>query len=504
MKGPAALPRPCPLWPRSLLGRTLLVLLLGVLASNLIGVAVYSGDRLDVLMRGRGRQVAEQVATAAAALEGAEPEERRRLARAMRQPGLRLFWADHPLVTESTTSAEGRMLRETFLGELGVSPEKLRLTLTGQPPGEPEGLPDAEGPQQRGLQPQQRGLQPHPPGPPPPPMGAPKMRTLSGSLLLDDGSWLNFAAPIASFPPFWATPYFLVMLGSTAIILAVSIWAVRRAVQPLAMFAAAAERLGRDVNASPLHDEGPREVRRAALAFNEMQKRLRAFVRDRTQMLAAISHDLRTPLTRLRLRAELIEDEDEQRKMIADLDAMGAMIDAALAFARDEAAGEKTVALDLAVLLQTVCEAAADAGGIATYHGLAHTTCGGRPLALRRAFTNLVDNALIYGGQARVGLEIAGGELVATVDDDGPGVPEEELERVFEPFRRLEASRNRETGGTGLGLALVRAAIAAHGGTVRLANRPEGGLRARVVLPAPPAPPAAIATVSLAKPPVAR
>ena len=503
MDGPAAPPRASHLpRPRSLLGRTLLVLLLGVLASNLVGIAVYSGDRLDVLMRGRGRQVAEQVATAAAALAGAEPEERRRLARAMRQPGLRLYWTDRPQVSDGGPGQDVRMLREAFLGELDVSPEKLRLTLTRQPPGELEGLSDAGGPRLRGPQ-------AHPPGPPPL-MGSPKMRTLSGSLLLDDGSWLNFSAPIASFPPFWATPYFLVLLGSTAIILAVSIWAVRRAVQPLAMFADAAERLGRDMDASPLRDDGPREVRRAALAFNEMQKRLRAFVRDRTQMLAAISHDLRTPLTRLRLRAELIEDEDEQRKMIADLDAMGAMIDAALAFARDEAAGEKTVALDLAVLLQTVCEAAADAGGTATYHGLAHVTCAGRPLALRRAFTNLVDNALIYGGQARVGLAIAGGELIVTVDDDGPGIPADELERVFEPFRRLEASRSRETGGTGLGLALVRAAIAAHGGAVRLANRPDGGLRARVVLPAAPEPLAAAGrevsdtTVSLAKPPVAR
>ena len=500
MDGPAALlPDP---WPRSLLGRTLLVLLLGVLASNLIGVAVYSGDRLDVLMRGRGRQVAEQVATAAAALEVAEPEERRRLARAMRQPGLRLFWAERPFVTDNDAGQEGRMLREAFLTELNVPSERLRLSLTQQPPADPEGLMDEGGPRRRGL---------HRPLPgPPPPMGTPKMRMLVGSLLLDDGSWLNFSAPIASFPPFWATPYFLVMLGSTAIILAVSIWAVRRAVQPLAMFAEAAERLGRDVDASPLRDEGPREVRRAALAFNDMQKRLRAFVRDRTQMLAAISHDLRTPLTRLRLRAELIEDEDEQRKMIADLDEMGSMIDAALAFARDEAAGEKTAALDLAVLLQTVCEAAADAGGIATYHGPPHVTCVGRPSALRRAFTNLVDNALIYGGRAGVGLEARGRELLVTVDDDGPGVPEDELERVFEPFRRLEASRSRETGGAGLGLALVRAAIAAHGGTVRLANRREGGLRARVVLPAARGPVAAVAdaasetTVLLANPPAAR
>jgi signal transduction histidine kinase len=276
------------------------------------------------------------------------------------------------------------------------------------------------------------------------------------------------------------------MLASTALVLAVSVWAVRRALQPLAMFAEAADRLGRDMDAPPLADAGPTEVRRAALAFNEMQQRLRAFVRDRTQMLAAMSHDLRTPLTRLRLRAELIEDEDEQRKTIADLDEMRSMIEGTLAFARDEAAAEKTVMLDLAVLLQTVCEAAVDAGDDATYAGPAHAACVGRPTALRRAFANLVDNAVKYGGRARVGLAVGKGELVVTVDDDGPGIPEAERERVFEPFRRLEGSRNRESGGSGLGLALVRAAIGAHGGSVDLANRPEGGLRARVVLPGGP------------------
>lgn len=482
-------------WPHSLLGRTLLVLLLGVLASNLIGAALYSGDRLDVLMRGRGRQIAEQVVAAAAALQAAEPEERRRLVRAMRQPGLRLLWSEQPSVAATGQSREERMLREAFLVEIDVPPLRLRLSLSAHPPAsESEG--DAPSP----LPLHNFPRHPPPPGPPPP-MGAPKVRLLNGSLLLDDGSWLNFTAPVAGFPPFWATPYFLVMLASTAVILAVSIWAVRRAVQPFAMFAEAAERLGRDVDAPPLPDTGPTEVRRAATAFNEMQQRLRTFIRDRTQMLAAISHDLRTPLTRLRLRAEMIEDDEEQRKTIADLDEMRAMIDAALAFARDEAAVEKTAVLDLAVLLQTACELAADAGAPATYHGPLHATCVGRPLALRRAFGNLLDNALHYGGQARVGLTGGIHRLIVTVDDDGPGIPAEELERVFEPFRRLEASRSRETGGTGLGLTLVRAAIAAHGGTIRLRNRPEGGLRAVVVLPAAAAGAgneSASATVSLA------
>lgn len=473
---PAATRRPVG-WPRSLLGRTLLVLLLGVLASNLIGITLYSGDRIDVLMRGRGRQIAEQVSTAAAALQAAEPEERRRLVRAMRQPGLRLLWSEQPSVDGGAQSREERTLREAFLTEINVPPDHLRLTLSAHPPPRPED--DEDTASRRPGRPRAQ-LSPGPP----PPMGAPKVRLLNGALLLDDGSWLNFAAPVASLPPFWATPYFLVMLASTAVVLAVSILAVRRAVQPLAMFAEAAERLGRDVDAPPLPGEGPAEVRRAAMAFNEMQQRLRTFVRDRTQMLAAISHDLRTPLTRLRLRAEMIEDDDEQRKTIADLDAMRAMIDAALAFARDEAAVEKTTVLDLAVLLQTVCEVAADAGATATYQGPLHATCVGRPLALRRAFSNLLDNALHYGGQARVGLTSGVNRLIVTVDDDGPGIPGEELERVFEPFRRLEASRSRETGGTGLGLTLVRSAIAAHGGTIRLRNRPEGGLRAVVVLPA--------------------
>jgi signal transduction histidine kinase len=274
-----------------------------------------------------------------------------------------------------------------------------------------------------------------------------------------------------------------VLLISTGLVLAASVWAVRRATQPLGMLGEAAERLGRDVHAPPLAESGPLEVAQAARAFNEMQDRLQQLIRDRTQMLAAISHDLRTPLTRLRLRAELIDDLEQQRKTIADLQEMQAMIAAALEFARDEVAVEPPASLDLAVLLQTICDDTADAGADARYAGPEHARCVGRPAALKRALANLVGNAVRYGDRARVTLSSEPGQLRVNVDDDGPGLPEAELERVFQPFYRLETSRSRETGGVGLGLAIVRAAVEAHSGRVHLANRPGGGLRATVLLP---------------------
>jgi signal transduction histidine kinase len=217
-----------------------------------------------------------------------------------------------------------------------------------------------------------------------------------------------------------------------------------------------------------------------------MQERLQAFVRDRTQMLAAMSHDLRTPITRLRLRAELVDDPEQQgkRKMLADLAEIQTMIDETLAFARDDAAREPSGPLDLAVLIETICDAAEDAGGAVHYAGPARgVPVIGRPGMLRRALTNLVNNAVAYGGSARVTLEVERDRARITIDDNGPGIPEEELERVFAPFYRLDTSRSRETGGVGLGLAVVRSAIDAHGGRVTLLNRSGGGLRAMVELP---------------------
>jgi hypothetical protein len=209
-------------------------------------------------------------------------------------------------------------------------------------------------------------------------------------------------------------------------------------------------------------------------------------------MLAAIGHDLRTPITRLRLRAEFMEDDEQRRKMLSDLDEMEAMVAATLAFARDDAAAEPTVPLDLAALVRTVLDEAADSRPdlpeeATAYDGPEHMTVQARPVALKRALANLVGNALAYGGAARTRLVPAAGRgapLKLLIEDDGPGIPSAELERVFQPFHRLEGSRNRETGGSGLGLTIARNILRAHGGDVVLANRPGGGLVATASLPA--------------------
>jgi signal transduction histidine kinase len=206
-------------------------------------------------------------------------------------------------------------------------------------------------------------------------------------------------------------------------------------------------------------------------------------------MLTAIGHDLRTPITRLKLRAEFVEDDDLRRKMLNDLEELEAMVSATLAFGRDATATEPVSAIDLAELLRTVLDEAGDARPEAaealSYAGPPHLTVRARPLALKRALANLIANAVSYGGSAQVvlGPPLAGTIGVA-IEDTGPGIPPQELDRVFEPFHRVESSRNRETGGVGLGLPIARNILRAHGGDVTLSNRPGGGARAMVTLPA--------------------
>jgi signal transduction histidine kinase len=308
-------------------------------------------------------------------------------------------------------------------------------------------------------------------------------RSLQVSLRLSDGSWLNFATPFTGSVPFWSLRFVLSLAVMAVAVIALSVWVVRRLTAPLAIFARAAERLGVDVNAPPLLESGPREVRQATRAFNEMQRRIRRFIDDRTQMVAAISHDLRTPLTRLRLRAEFVEDAEHHDKMLHDIDEMETMIASVLSFARDAAADEPHELIDVVALLQSVCDDAADAGGQVALEAAGQTTISGRSMALRRAMTNLIDNAVKYGERARVALEATDEWITIRVDDDGPGIPDGKAERVFEPFYRLETSRSRETGGVGLGLSVARTIIRAHGGDIELANRPEGGLRVSVSLP---------------------
>ncbi|MBV8185950.1 MAG: HAMP domain-containing protein [Alphaproteobacteria bacterium] len=262
-----------------------------------------------------------------------------------------------------------------------------------------------------------------------------------------------------------------------------SVLAARRLAAPIRNFAAAAERLGVDSSAPPLPELGPHELRAATRAFNRMQERLRRFVEDRTTMLAVMSHDLRTPLNRLRLRAEFIDDEEQQRKMFGDLEAMNTMIDATLDFARDDVKREPRRLLDLGILIEDICEDAVDAGASVTYSGPRGVNICCRPTAVCRIVANLVDNAVRYGGTARVDLARKPGGVVVTIDDDGPGIPIDEHEKVFAPFYQLDRSRNRDAGGVGLGLSVARTIAREHGGDVTLANRAGGGFRARVKLP---------------------
>ncbi|MBL6932126.1 MAG: HAMP domain-containing histidine kinase [Rhodospirillales bacterium] len=271
----------------------------------------------------------------------------------------------------------------------------------------------------------------------------------------------------------WWPRVFGPIVATTIIVLLLSFWAVRRSAKPLALFTQAAERLGRDVNAPPMPEDGPREVVRASQAFNDMQRKLQTFIKDRTHMLAAISHDLRTPITRLRLRAELIEDSEQQTKMLADLDQMEQMIAATLAFARDESVDEASVRFDLAAMLQSLADDIADTNGHASYTGPDKLEWTGRPGALMRAFQNLVDNAIKYGTRADISLQDDAGGLVVKVEDDGPGIPENERVRVFDPFYRVDPSRNRDTGGVGLGLAVTRSVVRAHGGEISFSGRNE-------------------------------
>jgi len=304
------------------------------------------------------------------------------------------------------------------------------------------------------------------------------------SLRLNNGIWLNVASPIQSPPQFFSTRFWLSMSVMLIAVVMISYVIVGRMTAPLKQLSQAAEKLGTDVQAPAIPETGPEEVRRTAHAFNVMQNRIRSFVEDRTQMLGAIAHDLGTPITRLRLRAEFVEDKKLRTKMLRDLDDMQQMVASTLAFIREEAASEPRAIVDLGSLLARVCDDIQDAGAkveLAEAPRGILLECG--PIGLRRALGNLIDNAAKYGKQATVSL-IAESEMVRiTIDDDGPGIPKSRQNDVFQPFRRLDESRNQNIAGTGLGLAIARTIVRAHGGDIRISNRNEGGLRAELRLP---------------------
>ena len=297
-----------------------------------------------------------------------------------------------------------------------------------------------------------------------------------------DRSWLVFTAPEKlwglNWGPRWAI-WTLLLALSTVI---VSTIATRRLVHPIKEFADGIRLFGTNPKAPPMAETGPRELVQVISAFNAMQAQIQNFVAHRVAMLAAISHDLRTPLTRMRLRGEFIEDQEQQARLFRDVDEMQAMVDGALALFRGDAIDEATTSFDLPGVLHTIINDYADQGVEITYAGPSRAVCRGRPLALKRAFTNLIENSVKYGTPPTVELT-CGEKSSITIRDRGPGIPAEALERVFTPFYRLENSRNRETGGVGLGLTAALAIIREGGGNIVLRNIPAGGLEALVTLP---------------------
>ncbi|MBI1405085.1 MAG: HAMP domain-containing protein [Caulobacter sp.] len=298
----------------------------------------------------------------------------------------------------------------------------------------------------------------------------------------DDGRWLLVKPKPALRWDAWQIRVLMTLTLSILLIAPLAWLFARRLAAPIGAFARAADRLGRDPRSPPLEMTGSSEVTAAAAAFNQMQERLRRYVDDRTAMVGAIAHDLRTPLTRLKFRIEAAPD-DLKAKLAGDIDQMEAMIAATLGFVGDATRPRERTRLELASLVESVLDEAAETGAQASVDRTDKLVIDGDPVALRRLVNNLVDNALKYGGAARGRVFADGHDAVIEIDDDGPGVPDHEQERVFEPFFRGEPSRNRETGGIGLGLAVVRSVARAHGGDAVLINRPGGGLTARVTLP---------------------
>ena len=441
------------LWPRSLATRTALVLLVGLAIVQMAGLTIHALDRLDVQRLAQARDIAIRVVGIYRSVALTDPDRRTAvIADLHRGPDLQSALSDSPPQVDlpAMPIQEQRLLRINMnLVPLGAPQLRWReLVIYG---------------------------------------GHGWHRAVIG-MRLPDGEWVNVTVELKPLRP-WHSPTFLaafVLMTVAAALL--TLWAVRRLIAPVRALADAAEALGRDVNAAPLPEGGPTEVAVAAVAFNTMAGRIRRFVQDRTELLTAIGHDLRTPITRLKLRAEFVDDEELRAKILTDLEELEAMVSATLAFGRDARTTEPVSPLDLAELLRTILDETGDANPDLLdklhYEGPAHLTVRARSLALKRVLVNLVTNAVNYGGSASVRLSADGEHMVVVeIEDDGPGIPPTELDQVFEPFHRGEPSRNRETGGVGLGLPIARNIMRAHGGDVTLANRPAGGARATVTLP---------------------
>jgi signal transduction histidine kinase len=458
------------LLPRSLFGQTLAILLTGLIVSQAVGYFIYAHDRGQAVRAIGGLAAAERIANLARLVRDAPDEWRGRIVAALSDQSFRVGLSPQPPEAPATDGADAvaDAIRDFLVEQLSLDPSQQPRVSASLLPGLP--FP--------GWHPIPRGpMMMHGFG------NFGSFRSLDVAIPLPGGQWLTFATALPATGPELSSRFFASMAVMAIIILAVSVWAVRRVTSPLASLAAAAQRLGGDIGAAPMPETGTVEVRQASHAFNMMQTRLRGLIENRTRMLAAISHDLRTPLTLLRLRAENVDNAQERERMLATIDEMDRMVAATLQAVRDEAKAEARCPTDLTALLASAVDDMADAGLPVEMEPAPSVIYECQPGVLKRALTNLLDNAVKYGKQGRAAIRSTPQAIEITIDDGGPGIADSELAHVFQPFYRVEGSRSRETGGIGLGLAIALSAIQGHGGQLTLSNRPEGGLRAKVRLP---------------------
>lgn len=458
--------------PTSLSAQTILVLLVGLTVSHLLGLAIYSLDRKEVVMTTEAVDVAERIAGVINLLQRLPDEWREDVVRGSDNRNFRVTLSSEAVavgigqrddLTDEVTQFLHAELVQWPAEKLLVSFERAassKQRTASETTGEPNPSTKAQ-----------------------PTQGGKLYDYLYVSTQLKDGRWLNFVGAIPGAKDIWPGALGGYILSVAIGVGLLTIWLVSRVTAPLSTFAAAADRLGKNLRAEPLPETGPTEVVQASRAFNEMQKSLQRLIESRTQMFAAISHDLRTPVTLLRLRGELMADGEERTKVLDTLDEMESMIASSLEFAKGTFHDEPRRRVDVSALMASICDDMTDAGATIEFDPPDQILFPCRRIALKRAFTNLISNAVEYGGVARVQIETQPGGVEVIVDDDGPGIPEDQLDRIFMPFYRIDASRSSSGGGVGLGLSIAQAIVRSHGGTIHPKNRAGAGLRMRVWLP---------------------
>jgi signal transduction histidine kinase len=452
------------LFPQSLGGQLLAMLLLALAITQGLGLLLLTDERNRAVRAALGLEAAGRAANVVLLLDDAPLGLRPSILRSADSPLVRFEVG--PEAEAPHDSSDADFVLDQIRQILGDPARDIRVDVHALAIARfpmPQGMPAAMRPMHQAMM-----------------AGRTDPIEMTLSIRLAGGEWLNartmFDRPGPQLSPQALLPLLLMVLA----VILVAWWTARRVVSPMRVLAIGADRLGRGLDTDPLPMSGPSEVRDTTRAFNQMKDRLTRFVNERTQMLAALSHDLRSPLTAMRLRIEMLDETDDSNRLKALVEEMQGMVEATLEFARGVAKAEPTATVDLNSLLGDLVN---DLGGCATLAPTGPLYATIRPQALNRALRNLIDNAMRYGGVANVTLAREPGTAVIAIADTGPGLPDDQLEAVFEPFVRFEPSRSRDTGGVGLGLAIARTIIQAHGGTVTLRNVPNGGLEAMVRLP---------------------